>query len=316
MVSVITLTYKHYEKLLNTISSVLNQDWPEFEYIISDDGSGDFPEQIVAEYVEKHKKDNLKNFVICVNEHNLGTVKHLNSVIKKCKGEYIFDLSAEDVFVDEHVISRMVEAFKEEDCDALFVSRLEYKNGKICGICPHYFDRNRIYKLKTKKDLYSSFLRTEHFDTFIGPNFFYKKSVIVKNGYFDENYKLLEDAPMIGKVLWNEKVAIRLDIFSVIYECKTGVSAPGSKNKILADDLKYYNLYGKSQHLEELDSKTCNHIKFGIERERANSPVCLFFICLRYLPRIIGHTIYQIGRVLSSVGDCMVFRKIKKNNFL
>ena len=316
MVSVITLTYKHYDKLLNTISSILDQDWPEFEYIISDDGSGDFPEQLVTEYVKKNKKDNLKNFALCINEHNLGTVKHLNSVIKMCKGEYIFDLSAEDVFVDEHVITRMVETFREEDCDVLFVSRLEYKNGKISGICPHYFDRKKIYKLNNTKDLYSSFLRTEHFDTFIGPNFFYKKSVIEKNGYFDENYKLLEDAPMIGKVLWNEKVAIRLDIFSVIYECKSGVSAPGSKNKLLADDIRYYNQYGKSQHLEELDRKTRNHVRFGIEREKASSPVSLFFICMRYLPRLVDHTIYQIGRVLSGVGDWMVFRKVKKSKYI
>ena len=37
LISVITLTYKNYDRLFQTIKSVIIQDYPNIEYIISDD---------------------------------------------------------------------------------------------------------------------------------------------------------------------------------------------------------------------------------------------------------------------------------------
>lgn len=315
MVSVITLTYKNFDGLFRTITSVLEQDWPEFEYIISDDGSGNFPKQEVIDFVEQNRKDNLKRFEVFDNKINVGTVKHLNNAIRWCEGEYIFDLSCNDLFVDEHTISRIIQAFDEEQCDVLFISRIDYKNGRVCAICPHYHDRKRIHKLDTKEKRLSAFMLTEHCDMFIGPNVIYKKSVIERNGYFDENYVLFEDAPMIAKMIINEKVSIRPDLFYVLYDCATGVSAPRSRNPILSNDINRYNSIGKMEYYDQVDNRARYHIRFGVERVNAKNSLQLMLVCIKYLPRIVGYSFYSLGRKISGVGDRCVIKKLHSPYF-
>ncbi len=310
MVSVITLTYKNFDGLLDTIASVLNQDWPEFEYIISDDGSGNFPKEKVMDFVEKNKKKNITNFELILNENNCGTVKHLNNVLKKCHGEYIFDISSSDMFIDQHAISRIMNAFESDKCDVIVASRVDYKNSKIIETCPHFYDWKNVKKLDTREKRLSAFFLTQHFDMFIAPNVIYKKSVIERNDFFDENYKLLEDAPMIAKLLWNEKVSLRPDLFCVLYECKNGVSARGSKNRFLIDDLKRYNLIEKEKYYKFLDKKTQNHIKFGIEREKSTSLFHTIFLCIKYFPRIFSYLFYNIVRKFKAFGDYKLIKKM------
>ena len=308
-VSIITLTYKNYSKLFSTISSILNQDFPAFEYIISDDGSGDFPEDEVREFIENNKKSNLLEYKLIINKENVGTVKHINNVIKICKGDYIFDLSGNDVFINNHVVTNIMSEFEREDCDVLIVSRISYYKGKVYQICPHYLDWKNIYKLDTPIKRYEAMMRTEHFGMFIGPNIFYKREVIERNGFFDENYKLLEDAPMIAKMLWNESVSIRPDIFAVLYDNESGVSAKGSRNIDLLEDIRKFNAIGKLDHYWELDYKTRYHIDFGIKRSNARNSVELFFVCLLYLPRVLSMINYLMLRKIKSIGDKAFIKK-------
>ena len=310
IVSIITMTYKDFSGLFNTIRSVLEQDWPEFEYIISDDGSGNFPKQAVIDFIELYKRENLKSYQVLDNKENVGTVKHLNRIIKLCNGEYIFDLSCNDLYVDQHTVSNIVNAFEQEKCDVLIVSRLDYHNKSIKAICPHIYDRKRMNRLDTKEKRLSAFLMTEHCDMFIAPNVFYKKSVIERNGYHDESYRLFEDAPMIAKFLLNERVSIRPDLYAVLYECKNGVSAPKSKNAILANDIKRFNSVGKMEYYEHVSKKARYHIRYGVERSKAKNLFEYVFVNIKYSPRIIGYLLYCLGRRINSVGDRRVLKEI------
>ena len=309
-ISVITLTYKDYSNLFKTIKSILEQDCPYFEYIISDDGSGDFPENEVKDFINSNKKNNLLRFELLLNKENVGTVKHLNNVIKRCQGDFIFDISGNDYLLNNHVITHLLEVFDEEKCDVLIVSRVNYKNGKISGICPHYKEWKKINKLDTKIKRYSAMVRYEHYGMFIGPNIFYKREVIEKNGYFDEKYILLEDAPMILKMFWNNNVSIRPDIFAVVYDSENGVSSQKSPNPLLKEDLHRFNLYEKNEHYSELDFKTRYHIRFGIKREKAKNKVEFALICLLYFPRLITYLFYCIGRKINGFQDTKYIKNI------
>ena len=158
-------------------------------------------------------------------------------------------------------------------------------------------------------------MTTEHFDMFIGPNVIYKKSVIERNGYFDENYLLFEDAPMIAKLLWNENVCVRPDLFAYCYDCETGISSPKVNNPILAEDIKRYNLYGKMEHFDDLSYKVKYHIRFGIEREKAESKLRYFLICIKYSPRIVGYLIYSMKRKVCQFGDKDIIDHLNISDF-
>ena len=301
-VSVITLTYNNFIHLFDTILSVLEQNCEEFEYIISDDGSDDFPKEEIIRFIDEHKKDNLKKLVLLDNHENVGTVRHLNKVLKLCSGELIFELSTSDLFVNNNVISDVQKVFDTEKCEVLITSRFDAEDGIVRFMTPHYRDRKKINRLNTRNKRYSGMMRTEHCDMFIAPN-------VV---YCDERYTLLEDAPMISKMLWNNEVSIRPDVFVVKYDCKSGVSSRFTKNRILMADIKKYNLEGKIEHFDDLDFKTRYHIRFGIEREKCNDFFSLFLICLKYSPRIVSYLIYCIFRWINSFGDCRELKRLRR----
>ena len=76
LVSCITTTYKKFNYLYQTLDSIFMQDYPNIEIIIGDDGSSDFPEQELKNYIEKHKGKNITNVVIHHEEKNRGTVSN------------------------------------------------------------------------------------------------------------------------------------------------------------------------------------------------------------------------------------------------
>lgn len=81
------------EKYLNeSIESILNQTFIDFEFIIIDDCSTDNSRIILSEYA---KKDNrIKRYT---NETNLGLTKSLNKGLKLAKGKYIARMDADDI---------------------------------------------------------------------------------------------------------------------------------------------------------------------------------------------------------------------------
>ena len=233
----------------------------------------------------------------------MGTVKHLNNVLKKCEGEYIFDLASEDLFSSNHIVSEIVEHFQNSDCDVLIASRAVYTGSEITSLVPHKCDWEHIKSLDTAKKRYSAFMLTQHFDAFIGANVFYKKETIKKHGYFDEQYVLLEDAPMIGEFLWEDKVDIIPEIIGVIYEGENGVSTSKRKNAVLEKDISYFNQFGKLKHYEELDHRVKKHIDFGIERAKAKNKLQLALICFKYIPQIVDYGSFCLGRTISGFKD-------------
>ena len=64
LISVVTLTYKKFDYIYKAIDSVLNQTYPYVEYIISDDGSPNFPQNEIEDYVSNRKGKNIIKFSI------------------------------------------------------------------------------------------------------------------------------------------------------------------------------------------------------------------------------------------------------------
>ena len=52
VVTIITMTYKSFSGLKNTVNSVLSQNYRNIEYIISDDGSDSFPKDDIQRMVD------------------------------------------------------------------------------------------------------------------------------------------------------------------------------------------------------------------------------------------------------------------------
>ena len=87
------------EKYLNqSISSILNQSFRDFEFIIVNDASTDNTLNIIKEF-----KNDDNRIVLIDNENNIGLTKSLNKALKKVKGKFIARHDADDISLPERL---------------------------------------------------------------------------------------------------------------------------------------------------------------------------------------------------------------------
>lgn len=213
LVSIIILSYKNYQYLYETLDSVLIQDYPNIEIVISNDGSSDFLPKEVKKYLDKNKKKNIKNFIINNNKKNIGTVKNANKAIKLSKGEYLIILAADDVFYDKSVVSKNIEAFhtlpKKESIVISQVGMYDDKLKKLIQLFVSKENKEKINNFSPKKLFGEMSSRC----IIPGPGICYKKKLFNKYGYFDENYVLVEDYSFALKL---SRLGVRYNYFDFV----------------------------------------------------------------------------------------------------
>lgn len=92
-ISVIMGVYNtnNIEMLRKSITSILDQTYPNFEFIICDDGSTDNTMDLIKTIVKDDKRVKLIK-----NDKNMGLAYTLNHCIEKAHGEYIARMDADD----------------------------------------------------------------------------------------------------------------------------------------------------------------------------------------------------------------------------
>lgn len=96
LVSIITPIYKGERWLKETIESVINQTYTNWELFLVDDCSPDNSEKIAKEYADKDKR--IKYFRL---KENKGTAISRNYALEKSKGRFIAYLDADDLWKKE-----------------------------------------------------------------------------------------------------------------------------------------------------------------------------------------------------------------------
>ncbi|MFD1603133.1 glycosyltransferase [Flavobacterium artemisiae] len=107
LVTVICLCYNHERFVVESLNSVLNQDYPFIELIVVDDFSTDYS----VETIQNWRMD-YPEIQFIINEKNLGSTKSFNKALKKAKGDFIIDLACDDILLP-NCISHQIKAFEE-----------------------------------------------------------------------------------------------------------------------------------------------------------------------------------------------------------
>jgi glycosyltransferase involved in cell wall biosynthesis len=89
-ISVLMPVFNGEKYVKEAIKSVLNQSFNSFEFIVVNDASTDKTEKIIKSFSDLRIK-------LVNNKKNLGVAGSLNMGLKKCQGEYIARVDADDV---------------------------------------------------------------------------------------------------------------------------------------------------------------------------------------------------------------------------
>lgn len=96
LVSIITPTYNCGKYIKETIESVINQTYINWEMIIVDDCSTDNTKDIVNYYQQKYS-----NIIYKILDKNSGAAIARNTALKMAKGKYIAFLDSDDLWLPE-----------------------------------------------------------------------------------------------------------------------------------------------------------------------------------------------------------------------
>ena len=104
-ISIVTICYNNEQDIRPTLESVVNQTYPNIEYIVVDGASKDKSLSIINEYKEK--------ISILISEPDHGMYEALNKGFKLATGDVIGMIHAGDRLFDKEVIAKIARFYEE-----------------------------------------------------------------------------------------------------------------------------------------------------------------------------------------------------------
>lgn len=185
-ISIVTVSYNSADTIQDTLTSVVRQTYGSIEYIVVDGGSTDGTQSLVGQY-----NGGVQQFV---SEPDNGIYDAMNKGIQMAQGDVIGFLNADDLYVDEAVISDIAEAAEEAEAvygDLLYVRRE---------------DVNKVVRYWKAGEYLPGAFRLGWVPPH--PTFFCRRSVLEKFGSFDPLYRIAGDFELMLRLIEKHKVSV------------------------------------------------------------------------------------------------------------
>jgi len=192
LISVLVACYNNQRYIKECLISIFQQSYPNIEIIVGDDGSKDFDEAGLSEWIEQNRTPNITHLTILASKENRGTVANIEHMQQESSGEYLFNIAADDTLYDENVLEALYEKAIETDSE-LVIAQTEMWDEEL---------KNKIGDFLSKEDI--EFIKNstaqQIFEecccrALLPASHLYKKAILDKLGTFSEQYRLVEDYP-------------------------------------------------------------------------------------------------------------------------
>ncbi|MEO6696359.1 MAG: glycosyltransferase [Ignavibacteria bacterium] len=181
-ISVITTVYNSESYIIQSVESILDQTFKDFEYIIVDDGSTDKTSALLQKLVSRDSR-----IILIANHTNLGRVNSLNTALGRSRGEFIALQDADDISLPDRFEKQCL--FLANNPDHVLV-------GSNIIVMDEF--ENFISKPKRPTDDMGAKFSLLFRCTFANPSIMYRKNVIVENKIrYEENFIHAEDFRII-----------------------------------------------------------------------------------------------------------------------
>lgn len=306
LVSIIMSVYNGQEYLRESIESILNQTYENFEFIITDDGSKDISLNILKEYLRKDSRIKL-----VINDSNKGLIYSLNNMLNLSKGKYIARMDADDISLKNRIEEQVKFMEKNDDISMISSSYQAFKDR-------YFFLKKNIQFITGFEEIKSSLL----FRNYIcHPAVMIRKEIIKKyNLKYNPEDKGMEDYGLWLKLSKKEKIIILPQIL---------LKYRYLSNSISANVLKKENSYKNT--LKNIFKRELNGIfdEFSIEDLEKHIEICLINNLsnfkysieekLRYLEQLKNNTFikenYNKESVNKQINERIIEIYLNQSNF-
>jgi glycosyltransferase len=224
-VSIITTCFNRERFINDAIESVLEQDYPDIEYIIVDGASTDNSLSIINRYSDKISK--------IVSERDNGMYEAINKGIKMATGDIIGLVHSDDMLYDKHVISDIVDNFIKTGADFI------YGDGEfVKSEDPNIIVRNWIGGKYYKWKVVCGWLP-------LHPTCYICKDVMLKEGLYNENFKIAADSDLLVRYLYKANLKVSYIKRKIIRMRMGGLSTSKERRKQMwEEDIRLYKNHG------------------------------------------------------------------------
>ncbi len=222
LITIITVVFNGEKYLEETIQSVVNQTYPNVEYIIIDGGSTDGTVDIIKKY-----EDYIDYWV---SEKDYSMYHAINKGLTLSLGKIIASLNSDDMYHDQFVLSDVKRYFeKHKDIDGLY--------GKIAKLY------NEKQVTKSFFQVNSELLLISQHSTFMPQPTLFLKNSIYKNNHFDLQYKYASDYDFNLRILNNYNIKYFNRVITVFRQHRESISSSGKLDSERKKILFSHGLY-------------------------------------------------------------------------
>lgn len=218
-ISVIMSVHNDQDNVSNAITSILNQTYKDFEFLIVDDCSTDNTLKIIKKFVTDPRIKLYKN------ENNIGLTKSLNYLIEKSNGKYIFRQDSDDISLPDR-FQKQLNILEKEKFQVCTSRAVNIKSNKIIPGLSSWVPKKISIKYK---------------NPYIHGTLAIEKSLLNQIGNYDEEYLYAQDFKLFLEL--NKKNVKIYEIKKPLYKLNTENNISTNNKK----DQRYYFLKALKQ---------------------------------------------------------------------
>lgn len=196
MISVLMAYYNNLDYVEDAVKSVVEQGYPNFEFIVVDDKSPNTEaEDLIKKLADKYK------FKLIRKENNQGAGKAFQTAFENSTGEYISIISHDDMYAQNR-FKHMMEIILRDDLDVLYCNGEVFKDDDINHRKKFDSEEVRSAFAKGQKEVYELICSRDDVPCLLTQGAIYKRKVWEDLAWMREKF-LLDDWPFTIKV-WQD----------------------------------------------------------------------------------------------------------------
>ena len=231
-ISIITATYNSGKTIRDTLSSVLNQSYKNYELIIKDGGSNDNTVEICRKY-ENLFEGRLK----VISEPDKGIYDAMNRGIDNASGDIVGILNSDDFYTSDDILDRIAKEFSaDKDLDAIY-GDIHFVSPDNLTKCTRYYSSSYF-----RPSLLRFGFMPAH------PSFYVRKEVYDKYGLYDLQFRTSSDFEWIVRLFAKYHIRakyIKKDFVTMRTggESTAGIEAKRKVNNDIVASLKKHGIF-------------------------------------------------------------------------